>query len=619
MTVDREPAFRATELFPPRSLQLERRADGSLLLSSGPTPDTMPPTVAALLAQRAGELGGKSFIAERDSSGEWRHQSYAAFKASTDAVASWLLARARAGIEDRILVISGNSTAHAELVFGAGSAGVPVCPVSAQYALSPTGEFGRLRHVLALLRPTLVFAEYAAPVRAALAELAGTDARVICRDPDNCPENLSGSIAWEEVRSTPAAAGLEAAIERIDPDAPFRFMLTSGSTGLPKVVVQTNRMWMSLVASATEVMGRVSGWNECTLDWMPWSHVAGASVVLGTLANGGTFYLDGGRPVGPLFGATLKNLAEVQPRFFANVPLAFGMLCDALEGDPELRRAFFDKLQLCLYGGAGLSQPVYDRFQAMAEETIGCRIMFTTGYGSTETTAGVMSITWPTTRVGVGLPLPGIEAKLIPIDGERYEVRFRGEAVMPGYFNNPEATAKAFDEEGFYRSGDSLTFIDPDRPEEGLAFAGRLAEEFKLSNGTFVPGGRLHNEALAATQPVAMEVLVCGEGRDEAGLLFWISPEGCARELGIKGDVAALAADERVLDWISARLAKLNARPGGAAVRIGRFGILLEPPVVDAGEMSDKGSINQSISLRRRAADVERLYAADTSDRVLQK
>jgi feruloyl-CoA synthase len=315
--------------------------------------------------------------------------------------------------------------------------------------------------------------------------------------------------------------------------------------------------------------------------------------------NGGSFYLDDGRPTPDLFTRTLRNVAEVKPRFFANVPYAFGMLCDALEADAALRDAFFDQLQLCLYGGAGLPQPVYDRFQAMAEASVGERIMFTTGYGCTEATAGVMTITWPTTDVGVGLPVPGVETKLVPLGDGRYEVRFRGHCVMPGYLDDPAATARVFDDAGFYRTGDTLRFVEQGRPERGLLFAGRLAEEFKLSTGTFVRGGAVREALVALTSPVVGDAVLCGENRDEIGALVWLNPAGVAATLGADAD------EDAVLDWIADRL---GAQQGGAAERVQRVAVLRTPPDSDAGEVSDKGSINQAIARVRRAADIDRLY-----------
>ncbi|MGN6609714.1 MAG: AMP-binding protein [Jatrophihabitans sp.] len=591
------PKFRAVELFPPVGLEVDPpRPDGTVLLRCTTPPGSAPRTLAAGLLERSRSHGDRTLIAARDETGTWQHTTYASAYDQATRIAGWLHGRGRA--DERIMIVTGNSVAHALLTFGAAVAGVPVCPVSAQYAV---GAPERLAHAVGLVRPTIVFAEEVEPLRAVLDAVLPAGTTVLSRS--------GGTVDWADVVAHAPLAEAEAHIAALDAHAPTRFMFTSGSTGLPKAVVHTNHMWMRLFAGANALLSQVSGWGERTLDWMPWSHVAGLSVLLGSVLNGGSFYLDEGRPLPGMFDATLRNLAEVQPLFFANVPAAFAMLCDALEADDELCARFFEHLQLCLYGGAGLAQPVYDRFQALAERSVGERIMFTTGYGCTESTAGVMSITWPTTQVGVGLPCPGLEVKLVPLGDDRYEARFRAEFTTPGYLDNPEATARAFDDEGFYRTGDALRWLDPATPERGLVFAGRLVEEFKLSTGTFVQGGAVHDAVLAATSPVVAELVLCGEGEAELGALFWLNPAGCAAVLG-EGYGEADASD-----WIATRLASVGR---GSADRIARFSLLVTPPDVAAGERSDKGSINQELARRNRAADVEALYADGPGVRIVR-
>jgi feruloyl-CoA synthase len=387
---------------------------------------------------------------------------------------------------------------------------------------------------------------------------------------------------------------VERSIAALDPDAASVYMLTSGSTSLPKAVIQTQRMLTSNLAQASQVLGRTAGWREIMLDWLPWNHVSGAFTKMGVLTSGGTLYIDAGRPIAGQFDESIRNLKELAPAFYVNVPLGYAMLADALERDAELRRRFFGGVRLALYGGAGLPQALYDRLQNMAIATIGQRIFFTTGYGATETSSGCMAIYFPSEEVGIGLPMPGLTLKLVP-DGERYEVRLRGPMITPGYVANPQANKDIFDEEGYYRTGDAAQFHDPANVARGLKFAGRLAEEFKLASGTWVSAGRLRAQLLEACAPLVSELLVCGESRGYLAVLAWRSTAG--REAG-----ATLAAQ------LAQRLAAFNAGRG-VSERIERLRLLDEPPSVDAHEVSDKGTINQRVALARRAADVERLYA----------
>ena len=371
-------------------------------------------------------------------------------------------------------------------------------------------------------------------------------------------------------------------------------MLTSGSTSLPKAVIQTQRMINANIAQALQVLGETAGWREVMLDWLPWNHVSGAFTQMGVLTAGGTLYIDGGLPIPGRFEESIENFREIAPAFYVNVPLGYAMLADALECDAALRERFFGSVRLALYGGAGLPQALYDRLQRMSVETIGKRIFFTTGYGATETTSGCMSIYFPTEQVGIGLPMPGLTMKLVP-DGPRYEVRLRGQMVMKGYVSNPEASRDLFDHEGFYRTGDTAQFHDPADIGKGLKFAGRLAEDFKLASGTWVPAGRLRPQLIDALAPLISEVLICGEGNTYLAGLAW--PSAAGREAG-----ASLASQ------LARRLAAFN-QGRGASERVERLRLLEEPPSANAHEVSDKGTINQRVALERRSADVQLLYA----------
>jgi feruloyl-CoA synthase len=335
------------------------------------------------------------------------------------------------------------------------------------------------------------------------------------------------------------------------------------------------------------------------LDWLPWHHAAGAGLLRATLLNGGTIYVDGGKPMPGLFEESLRNMREIPVAYVNNVPLGYAMLVDAMERDPVLRATYFSKLRLMLYGGAGLPQHVHDRLQQMAVEETGHRIHMTTGYGMTESVSGCMTIHFPTDKVGIGLPAPGLEVKLVPHD-DRYEVRLRGPNVMRGYLDEPVKTAEAFDEEGYYRTGDLAVFHEDDRPEAGLAFAGRLAEEFKLSNGTWVYGGQLREALLKVLSPHVAELVLCDDNRDYLGVLAWGKPD----------------APDDLLDLVAEQLRVFNAGQRGGSATVKRVALFDRPPNPGANEMSDKGTINRRAVLDNRPDDLERLYAAVPGDGV---
>lgn len=544
-------------------------------------------TVPEGLTATAARLPNKLAIAERNTGGDgWRGKTFSELKRDVDGLAQWLI-DCGAGPDTPVLIVSGNSVAHAAMRYAAMSVGAPITPVSENYALlGAKGGYERLKYVVSLIRPRFIFAETAV-FAGAVEAVAPSEAVILSREPDA----MAGAASYETAIATKPTETVAARVAALDPDAPAAYMLTSGSTGKPKAVIQTQRMICANLYQGWMTLGRAAGWDDVLLEWLPWSHVSGAFSSMAGALFGGTFYIDGGKPAPGRFEETLRNLREIPLRYFTNVPSGYAMLADALEQDAELRRVFFSKLRLALYGGAGLPQALYDRFQRLAIETVGKRIFFTTGYGATETTSGCMSIYFDTEEVGIGLPMPGLSLKLTPI-GERYEIRLKGPVITPGYLGREDLRDHMFDEEGYYRIGDAAVFCDPDRPERGLKFAGRLAEEFKLDNGTWVSAGALRAALLETLAPHVVDVLVCGENRFGVGVLAWRSP----------------AAQAEPVEALAERLAAFNANNPGASMRVRRFAFLDEPPNAEAHEISDKGAVNQALAKRRRAADIERLY-----------
>jgi feruloyl-CoA synthase len=597
--------FRQTD-FLPVDLAVERRSDGTIVLRSRIPLQEFEPCLPRVLAAQAARLGDKPYLFQRQGPQRaWTPHSYAQTKRDTDAIAQWLLNRLcahpnplpRAG-EGReaprpILLLSGNSIAHALVKFGGMAVGVPACPVSANYGLMDA-NFTRLRHVVQLTRPGVIFVENAQPFARALEQVDFGDAIVLTATPEAAPR---GAESLAEVLATPVTDVVADRIATLRGEDHAAYMLTSGSTGPPKAVVQTYANIAANIAQALQTIGAAAGWRGTTMDWLPWNHVSGAFGKMLTLVAGGTLYIDEGKPVpGPLWQEALRNLREVPGSYYVNVPLGYQLLVEALEADEDLRRTFFRDLRVLLYGGAGLPQPIYERLQNLAVATIGQRIMLISAYGSTETTSGCLAIHFETDKVGLGVPMPGISVKLVPVD-TRYEVRIAGPVVTPCYLRDPQRTAESRDEEGYFRMGDLAVFHDPQRPEQGLAFAGRLAEEFKLGSGTWVSGGQLRAELLRRLAPLIDELVLCGEGYTSIAVLAW--PNRAALE---SSGAATFRAKIRY------RLAEHNAANPGASTSVRRVLLLQEPPNAGAHELSDKGTVNRSAVLARRAADVERLY-----------
>ena len=568
-------------------LDVAEQPDGTIRLRTRlPLPE-YDPNIPRALAATAAREGDKTALAIRNAAGIWERTSYAHFKSDLDAVTQWLMDNVQRGTA--ILLIGPNTPAYATLTFAAYAAGVIVCPVGMASLQSAAGE-ARLRHVIARAKPSAIFADGPATLQDLIARLADPAVQIIARDPASYPGK---AFAWADVVGTVATPAVAKAIEDLDTAAPASYMMTSGSTGLPKLVA-TSLDNIAAVTIQSSIIFGPEVYQGSIVDWLPWHHAAGAGVLRTSLFNGGSLFIDGGKPMPMLFDETIRNLREIPVPYFANVPQGFAMLADAMERDATLRQRFFQDLRLMLYGGAGLPQPVYDRLQAMAVAETGHRIHMSSGYGMTETVTGCIAIHFPTDRVGIGLPPPGIDVKLVP-NGGRYEVRLRGPNVMLGYVDEPEQTATAFDEEGFYRTGDLANFHDRARPGEGLYFAGRLAEEFKLLTGSWVYGGLVRDALLEHLDGDVSEIVLCGENREYLAVMAW--PK-------IPDDGALLA---RIVE----RLKRYNQAGAGASVAIRRVVLLTTPPNPVAGEVSDKGTINRRAVLKNRADVLEQLYAVD--------
>ncbi len=599
------PPFKPLPMLPPK-IYSQRRGDGSYIIRSLYDLGPMHRSIAHLLEERANQHPTRNFIGQRTPQGPWRYITYGEANAQANAVAQALLDR-KLGPDTPLLILSSNSIEHAVMMLGAMKARVPVAPVSVAYSLF-SQDHGKLRHVESLTKPKMVFVDNGPLYAKALKALDLSTVEVVSLVA--APEIPSTS--YESLLQTNAGPAVRDSMDKIDHDTVAKYLFTSGSTGMPKGVVQTHRMMCAVIAGQESLRSEPADPAEIpqSLEWMPWNHISAGNIGFnGNMNAGGTVHLDNGKPIPGMFDETIRNLREISPLVFGSAPIAFTMLADTMERDDALRDKFFAKLRYMGYGGATLSDDLYERMQALAIKATGNRIPLTTMYGATET-QGITVVHWLTERVGlIGLPLPGITLKLVP-NGQKLEVRVKGPTVTPGYLNRPDLTEAAFDEEGFYKLGDAAKFVDEHEPAKGLIFDGRVTEDFKLSSGTWVSVGTLRAEIVSAVSPLIQDCVIAGLDKEYVSVLAWPNV-AAARQICADANLKTpdeIVRSSAVVAFVRDRLQKHNKSAGGSSGKVSRIMLMTEPPSIDGHEITDKGYVNQRATLDRRAKLVAALY-----------
>ncbi|MGJ4908480.1 feruloyl-CoA synthase [Bradyrhizobium sp. HKCCYLS2033] len=598
---------RASEpaMFAEPSIEAVRRDDGTIILRSRMPLQPAARCTGEWLEHWGRHFPDRTFLAERRGD-NWTWLTYGETLMQVRAAAAWMLAQGL-GPERPLAILSDNSIAHAVLALAAQHVGVPVCAISPAYSLMST-DHEKLRAMIRLLDPGAIFVAQREPFARALAAIDGLHrATIIAGDGDG-----TSAVPLQTLLATKPGAEVDRAFAAVTPDTVAKLLFTSGSTGQPKAVINTHRMLtMSQQAKAQlwTFLREVEG-GPVIVDWLPWSHTFGANHNFNlVLSHGGSIYIDGGKPAPGLFETSLANLRSLVPTIYFNVPRGFDMLVAALRADDDLRRRFFSGVRCILYAAAALPQNLWDALNEMSRATIGRPAPLVSAWGATETSPLATDCHFFAERAGnIGVPIPGTELKLVPT-GEKLEVRVRGPNVMPGYWKAPELTAAAFDEEGFYKIGDAVKLADPEHPERGLFFDGRITEDFKLSSGTWVNVGALRVAGIAALAPLAQDIVIAGHGTDEVHFLVVPNIAACRSAAGLAETVPAsdVLAHPSVRTAIARGLARLRTEAVGSSRYASRALLMAEPPLLDAGEITDKGYINQRAVLSRRADLVARL------------
>ncbi|HUA00655.1 MAG TPA: feruloyl-CoA synthase [Candidatus Aquilonibacter sp.] len=596
---------------------LHPHGSGAWLIKPEEALRSYPKILTDRIAHWAHAAPGKICIAKRGADQQWRTLTYAQAFDSIRRLGQALLDRGLSA-ERPVAILSENDLEHFLLTYAGQHAGIPVAPISPAYSLV-SKDFGKLRHCLEILTPGLVFVSHGGHYGRAIEAVVGKDVEVAAMA---APPARKNATLFSELHATEPTHEVEAAHGRINPDSPAKFLFTSGSTAMPKAVTNTHRMICSNQQMIAQVFGFLEDDPPVIVDWLPWNHTFGGNHDVGiALYNGGTFYIDDGKPGPGAIEKTVRNLREISTNVYFNVPKGYEDLLPFLRADRELRETFFRRLGLMFYAGAGLSQPVWDAYRELAAATCGERVIMATGLGSTETSPMSIQTTWETDRAGtIGLPVPGVELKLAPHEA-KLEARVRGPNITPGYWRQPQLTERVFDEEGFYRFGDAVRFVDPGDVNKGLLFDGRLNEDFKLANGTWVSVGPLRARFLGHFAPLVRDVVIAGHDRDFIAVLIFPDLGACAAlcvNAAAAASAGAILRNDAVRAEFRSRLEQFAAEATGSSNRVVRAILCEEPPSLDAGEVTDKGSFNQRNVLERRQELVEQMYLAEPPRSVLR-